>query len=130
MCIQETITAEFEKKRKEAEDAAEAKTAKNRAKRQKKKEKAKAKGNTKDKDAGSGDEGKASANTDSNVPLKKRRLVNGQELVFKRPGEESGDEDDDEAAIGPQEPQQTNIPEPETAPAAVVETKITIIEDD
>lgn len=130
MCVQETITAEFERKRKEAEDAAEAKTAKNRAKRQKKKGKAKAKGNNKDKDAGSGDEGKGAANTESSAPLKKRRLVNGQELVFKRPGEESGDEDDDDAAIGPQEPQQSNIPEPEPVPAAIVENKITIIEDD
>ncbi|KAJ2918064.1 hypothetical protein MD484_g2399, partial [Candolleomyces efflorescens] len=123
----ELITAEFEKKRKEAEDAAEAKTAKNRAKRQKKKGRAKAKGS---KDAGSGDEDKASGNAESSAPLKKRRLVNGQELVFKRPGEESGDEDDDEAGIGPQAPQQPDIPEPEPAPLAIVETKITIIEDD
>ena len=28
--------------------------------------------------------------------MKKRRLVNGQQLVFRRPGEEDSDDDDDE----------------------------------
>jgi hypothetical protein len=35
----------------------------------------------------------------SEAPLKKRRLVNGTELVFKRPGEDS--DDDDEGGAGP-----------------------------
>lgn len=36
------------------------------------------------------------------MPLKKRRLVNGQELVFKRPGEDGSDDDgDEEEEVGP-----------------------------
>ncbi|KAF7323873.1 hypothetical protein MKEN_00608700 [Mycena kentingensis (nom. inval.)] len=87
----ETDDAEFERKRKEADDAAEAKTAKNRAKRQKKKERAKGGGK-----GGAGNTDKGS----SDAPLKKRRLVNGTELVFKKPGE--GSDDDDEDEVGPQ----------------------------
>ena len=37
----------------------------------------------------------------SNAPLKKRRLVNGQELVFRRPGEESDEDDEEQEAPGP-----------------------------
>lgn len=39
--------------------------------------------------------------TGKDAPLKKRRLVNGQELVFKRPGEGSDDEDSDVDELGP-----------------------------
>ena len=121
---------EFEQKKREWEDQAEAKTAKNRAKRQKKKERSKGKGN-KDKDGGgSGDEGRT-LDTPSSAPLKKRRLVNGKELVFKRPGEDSDDEgaypDNGSTDIGPAVPLQQ---EPQPAPIPVVETpRITIIED-
>lgn len=83
----ESETAEFERRRKEAEDTAEAKTAKNRAKRQKKKERAK----VKPSDKGDGNDGTQEA------PLKKRRLVNGKELVFRKPGEESDEEEVDDA---------------------------------
>ncbi|KIK46911.1 hypothetical protein CY34DRAFT_68987, partial [Suillus luteus UH-Slu-Lm8-n1] len=83
----ESETAEFERRRKEAEDTAEAKTAKNRAKRQKKKERAK----VKPSDKGDGKDGSQEA------PLKKRRLVNGKELVFRKPGEESDEEEVDDA---------------------------------
>ena len=78
---------------------AEAKTAKNRAKRQKKKERAKEKG--KGADAGASGAGGGGSERDGaavDIPLKKRRLVNGQELVFKRPGE---DESDEEGDVGP-----------------------------
>lgn len=85
--MQESETAEFERRRKEAEDTAEAKTAKNRAKRQKKKERAK----VKPSDKGDGKDGSQEA------PLKKRRLVNGKELVFRKPGEESDEEEVDNA---------------------------------
>ncbi|KAJ7072278.1 hypothetical protein C8F01DRAFT_1215996 [Mycena amicta] len=85
----ETETAEFERKRREAEELAESKTAKNRARRQKKKERAKGKG--------------GAAEKNSEAPLKKRRLVNGQELVFRRPGEASDSEEDEEES-GPQAP--------------------------
>ncbi|KAF9227416.1 DUF1168-domain-containing protein [Gyrodon lividus] len=89
----EEETAEFEQKRKEAEDLAEAKTAKNRAKRHKKKERAKAKPSDKAGDGG-GQGGTSEA------PLKKRRLVNGKELVFMKQGEES-DEEEGEEPHGP-----------------------------
>ncbi|TFK25701.1 DUF1168-domain-containing protein [Coprinopsis marcescibilis] len=135
----EQIKADFERKRKEAEDVTNSKTAKNRAKRQKKKERSKGKG-AKNGDGESGDEviGKATDDMPS-APLKKRRLVNGKELVFKRPGEE---DDDDEAGVdgedgdevGPALPTQT--PEDEgagfaPAPIPLAETpRITIIDDD
>jgi hypothetical protein len=77
---------------------ADAKTAKNRAKRQKKKERSKTKGEEKDDD----DEGVPSPSTAAEgnamtAPLKKRRLVNGKELVFRRPGEDSDEEEAEEA---------------------------------
>ncbi|KAK7692772.1 hypothetical protein QCA50_004405 [Cerrena zonata] len=81
----EVETAEFEKKKRDWEEQAEAKTAKNRAKRQKKKAK---KGGDKPTEGGS-----STGAAPSNAPFKKRRLVNGQELVFKKPGEDSDDED-------------------------------------
>ena len=91
---QELIDAEFERKRKEAEELANAKTSKNRAKRQKKKERSKTKGS-----AGEGGSESHTIEGDGNrtdLPLKKRRLVNGKELVFRQPGVES----DEEQVIG------------------------------
>lgn len=93
--LQETEQAAFERKRREWEEQAEAKTAKNRAKRQKKKERARS-GKGEEQDGGP--RGEMSSAGPSEVPLKKRRLVNGQELVFRRPGEES---DEDEGEVGP-----------------------------
>ncbi|KAH9839537.1 DUF1168-domain-containing protein [Rhodofomes roseus] len=88
----EVEEAEFERKRKEREEQAQAKTTKNRAKRQKKKERAKGKGTEKESAA-------AGPSADvSDVPLKKRRLISGKELVFRRPGEESDEEEED---VGP-----------------------------
>ena len=92
--------AEFERKRREWEETAEAKTAKNRAKRQKKKERARGKAEKDSTPSASGPSGDY-----ANVPLKKRRLVNGAEMVFRRPGEESSDEDDE--GPGPAPPQFT-----------------------
>lgn len=86
----ETEEAEFERKRKEAEALAEAKTAKNRARRQKKKERMKAKSAEKNTD---GDDHGGTDDT-AEAPVKKRRIVNGTELVFRKPGEES-DEDEE-----------------------------------
>ncbi|KAJ3526671.1 hypothetical protein NMY22_g10073 [Coprinellus aureogranulatus] len=124
----EQVNAEFERKRKEAEEAAEAKTAKNRAKRQKKK--AKAKGGPSNSKSESNDASNPNpAASESSAPLKKRRLVNGQELVFKKPGEES--EDDDEE-VGPQLPttEQKDEEAGASLAAPVVENRITIIEDE
>ncbi|KIY53944.1 DUF1168-domain-containing protein [Fistulina hepatica ATCC 64428] len=105
----EAVEAEFEKRKAEHEAAADAKTAKNRAKRQKKKERAKDKGSAaKSEDVGS---------TDADAPIKKRRLVNGQQLVFKKPGEES-DADDDDESVGPLPPPQGKpLPATDVAPA-------------
>ncbi|KIK81585.1 hypothetical protein PAXRUDRAFT_155776 [Paxillus rubicundulus Ve08.2h10] len=90
----EAETSEYERKRKEAEDLAEAKTAKNRAKRQKKKDRAKVKPSEK---AGA-DESREQGGT-SEAPLKRRRLVNGKELVFRKQGEESDEEEDREPPL-------------------------------
>lgn len=124
--MQEAEQAEFETKRQEWEQQAEAKTAKNRAKRQKKKERAKGKGP--DHDANGRLE--SSGVGTSGAPLKKRRLVNGQELVFRRPGEES-DEDEDEA-VGPQpNVSQSNNPAPEQPSAVpVVEAQRIVIHEE
>lgn len=121
--LKETVEAEFERKKREADEIGNAKTAKNRAKRQKKKERSKTKGD------GNTKEGEESRPSDA--PIKKRRLVNGKELVFKRPGEESdedndNDNDNDEQQPGPSAPPRSPSPAP---PVAVAETtKITIHE--
>ncbi|KAL4073993.1 hypothetical protein J3A83DRAFT_2654082 [Scleroderma citrinum] len=121
----EAETAVFEKRRQETADQAEAKTAKNRAKRQKRKERAKVKpadkANVSDAGAGEG------------IPLKKRRIVNGTELVFRKPEDvESGEE-----ATGPdqpvdEEPASTGLRREELveAPPLILEQKIIIHEDD
>ncbi|THU95643.1 DUF1168-domain-containing protein [Dendrothele bispora CBS 962.96] len=124
----EVETAEYDARRREQEASAEAKTAKNRAKRQKKKERAK----NKTHDSGPS---KAERTTDSgasDVPFKKRRLVNGKELVF-RPQEDADEEDEDEDE-GPQPA--SNASERAEASTTVLqvpvadEPRITIHEDD
>ncbi|KAF8633450.1 hypothetical protein AX17_004619 [Amanita inopinata Kibby_2008] len=92
----EITDAEFERKRREAEEAANVKTAKNRAKRQKKKERAKAKGANGDRDGLNVRSSEVDDRSQQNIPIKKRRLVSGRELVFRRPGEESESEEDEE----------------------------------
>ncbi|KAI1795483.1 hypothetical protein LXA43DRAFT_722680 [Ganoderma leucocontextum] len=128
----ETEVAEFEKKKREWEDVAEAKTAKNRAKRQKKKERAKGKGaengGAKDSVAGAGS---GTSGDQPSAPLKKRRLVSGKELVFRRPGEEGSDEEDEDD-ISPT-PAALTLPsaDPDAVSVPVVDApRITIIEDD
>ncbi|KAN0128742.1 Ribosomal protein S8e domain containing protein [Lactarius tabidus] len=88
----ESVSREFEDKKRQREQEADAKTAKNRARRQKKKERAKG---SKSADQGVGGGGQATGASDEQV-LKKRRVVNGKALVFRRPGEESDGEDEDE----------------------------------
>ncbi|KAF9465057.1 hypothetical protein BDZ94DRAFT_1160654 [Collybia nuda] len=95
----EIIDAEFERKRQEAEELTNSKTAKNRARRQKKKERSK-KG-TKESEIQS----RAVGGNESDrpeAPLKKRRLVNGKELVFRQPGEESDEDEEDGPAPIPE----------------------------
>lgn len=120
--MQESETAEFEKKRHEWEEQAEAKTAKNRAKRQKKKERAK----------GKGGESEPKKRDDSSqvaeAPLKKRRLVNGQELVFRRPGEDSDEDDEGDVGPTPSARQEDALPEQPIAP--VVDAQRIIIHEE
>jgi len=88
----EAAEREFEEKRRKVEEEANAKTAKNRAKRQKKKERSKAKSGDADDEQRQTSNDSRGGNASNPAPLKKRRLVNGQELVFKRPGEEEDSE--------------------------------------
>ncbi|KAK0483376.1 hypothetical protein IW261DRAFT_1462972 [Armillaria novae-zelandiae] len=118
----ETDEAEFERRKREAAAVTEAKTAKNRAKRQKKKERTKAHG-TQAAEKG-GDE------TAPDVPIKKRRLVNGKELVFRRPGEDSDAEDEESEPVPEQEPQEIPQDIPSNLAQVLDEPKITIHEDD
>lgn len=105
-------------KRKQAEDIAEAKTAKNRAKRQKKK-------GAKSKNTNSEAPGD---NVDSSGTFKKRRLVNGDAMVFKRPGES---DDEDTVDTGLQSKAVPAVPEPLPTPAVAIieEPRITFHED-
>ncbi|PCH43680.1 DUF1168-domain-containing protein [Wolfiporia cocos MD-104 SS10] len=123
----ETEAGEFERRRREREEQAEAKTAKNRAKRQKKKERAKSKGAEQEAASGSG-----SAET-PDVPLKKRRLVSGKELIFRRPGEESDDDQDETVGPAPADPMDDGhaAENADLTPVPVVEApRITIHEED
>ena len=102
---QESDQQEFEQRKQEREQALEAKTAKNRAKRQKKKEKAK---------VATKETSKADPQDDG--PIKKRRLVNGKELVFKK----KDDRESDEEEIGPAPNEQSSVfNEEEGSPTAV-----------
>jgi hypothetical protein len=122
--LQEAIAAEFERKRKEAEDLAEAKTAKNRAKRQKKKERAKGKASAGEQSADVEEDGKR-----SEVAIKKRRLVSGKELVFRRPGEDSDEEEPEQVVLDEEQklPEET---ETTVSIPVVQEPRINIHEDD
>ncbi|KAJ7703141.1 hypothetical protein B0H17DRAFT_1041909 [Mycena rosella] len=116
----EADEAAFERKRRDAEETAETKTAKNRAKRQKKKERSKTKGST--TEGGQGE---------SDAPIKKRRLVNGTALVFRKPGEESDGEED--TVEPPPVVGSSTAAEPETPvemPRILDGPRITIHEDD
>ncbi|KIJ18767.1 hypothetical protein PAXINDRAFT_110390 [Paxillus involutus ATCC 200175] len=126
----EAETTEFERKRKEAEDLSEAKTAKNRAKRQKKKDRAKAKPSEK---AGAGESNGQGSGT-SEAPLKKRRLVNGKELVFRKQGEESDEEGQEPHSLEEFHSADDNEPglqiTAEEAARIATERRITFHEDD
>jgi len=97
---------------------AEAKTAKNRAKRQKKKDRAKNKAN----DSGAS-KAEHTDNGASDVPFKKRRLVNGKELVFRPQGDMEEEEVEEVES-------ETTVTVARVEDAVVVEERITIHEDD
>ena len=69
----------------------------------------------------------------SDAPIKKRRIVNGKELVFRRPGEDSeGDEEVDTSNLpeeSPGEDDDVSFPVVE-APKVMDEPRFTIHEDD
>jgi len=116
---QESDQQEFEQRKQEREQALDAKTAKNRAKRQKKKEKAKAASKETPKADGQQDDG----------PIKKRRLVNGKELVFKKRDDRESDDE-----IGPHPDEQPSLSDEEggssiAVPASDV-AKIIVHEDE
>ncbi|KAI0342104.1 DUF1168-domain-containing protein [Trametopsis cervina] len=119
----EALEAEFEAKKRERDSKADAKTAKNRAKRQKQKERAKG-GKHDGKDGASG--GRADGGAE--VPLKKRRLVNGQELVFKR--RDGEDSDSDEVGPMPTRTEEEDVPAASEAVPVVLAQRIIIHEDD
>lgn len=111
-----------------------AKTSKNRAKRLKKKERIKSKGKEGEQDP------KTSATKPTGTPIKKRRLVNGAEIVFKMPGHGSDSDEEDrdagahsEAEVGPVDgPIQASDDEADTPVSSlpIIERKITIIDSD
>lgn len=117
---QESDQREFEQRKQEREQTLDAKTAKNRAKRQKKKEKVKAASKEAPKADGQQDDG----------PVKKRRLVNGKELVFKK----RDDRESDDEEIGPTPNQRSSAANEEdgvsTALPASDVAKIIVHEDD
>ncbi|KAH9485440.1 PRKR-interacting protein 1-like protein [Psilocybe cubensis] len=116
--------AEFERRRRETEELANAKTVKNRAKRQKRKERAKTKGTRKD-------ESEAPAQETSDLPIKKRRIVNGEEMVFRKPTEASDDSDDEGQLLRePKNIETLSQHAPEPASIAIEPSRITILEDD
>ena len=113
---------EFEERKRQREEEAEAKTAKNRAKRQKKKERAKG--------VKPAEGGRKAAGASEEQSLKKRRVVNGKELVFRKPGEES-DEESDEEEPGPQPGGATITQEPASPPGVpIAETPTIVIHED
>ena len=125
----ERITAEFEQKRSEAEAAAEAKTAKNRAKRQKKKL-GKARGGQETAEASRSTDSGSRGTGESSAPLKKRRLINGQELLFKAPGEGDDAEDDQEPGPAQEQVSDDEAQELQQMPAPAAEVSRVIIHDD
>jgi hypothetical protein len=131
----EAVSREFEEKKRQREEETEAKTARNRARRQKKKERAKGPKSA-DHGGGGGGGGQATGASDEQV-LKKRRVVSGKELVFRRPGEESDGEDgeedgDNEDETGPQPAPLDDEQEPTSTPNVPVAKAPTIMihEDD
>ncbi|KAF8520434.1 DUF1168-domain-containing protein [Hysterangium stoloniferum] len=128
----ETEGEAFARKQREREALAEAKTFKNRAKRMKKKERAKGKGTQ----GGAGAAEPTSLKDDNEgAPIKKRRLVNGSEIVFRLRDEESDEDDENGLSTSRGECEGLHLAEEsrETAPVvpvAIVDQKITIHDSD
>jgi len=109
----ESVTRGFEERKRQRDEEAEAKTAKNRAKRQKKKERAKG---VKPADGARAGAGQVAGAGEEQAP-KKRRVVNGKEVMFRKPGEESDGEGDDEEEGGGDDGGDGDSEEPGPRPA-------------
>lgn len=130
--LQEAATKEFEDKKRQWEEEANAKTSKNRAKRLKKKERSKTKP--------ARDEDDDSLNTPDtrrpDAPLKKRRLVNGAEVIFQKPrGEDEDCSSADDEGPGPTplqvpEPQDPSSFAPDISQVPVIDSPKIVIHDD
>ena len=71
--------------------------------------------------------------TSTDLPLKKRRLVNGKELIFRRPGDSSDEDPDANEATGqPDGSLRSSSPTlvSKDAPVVLETSRITIHEDD
>lgn len=125
----EAEALEFEQRRRERLEAAEAKTAKNRAKRQKKKQNRSGK-----KDAGSDGEDAGAHRPNDGGPIKKRRLLggDGKAVVFRRPGEEGSDDEDEDDIREPagEESNAGATGDAEAEPHAVIEQPTIVIHDE
>ncbi|KAI9507440.1 DUF1168-domain-containing protein [Russula earlei] len=121
----ESVARGFEERKRQREEEAETKTAKNRAKRQKKKDRAK---------GAKPMEGQVAGASKEQSP-KKRRVVNGKELVFRKPGEESDgegeEEDSGDVELRPLPEPAMAEQEPTTTPSRpITETPTIIVHDD
>ncbi|WVR08127.1 hypothetical protein IAU60_005173 [Kwoniella sp. DSM 27419] len=119
--------AAFQARQAAREAEADAKTAKNRAKRQKRKAGRGGKGGS---STPAGDDDRNGGANSQGGGVGKRKLEGGAKVVFKRPGEESEDDEGDEE-VGPT-PVVDDVPvavEAE-APRVVEEPKITIVDED
>lgn len=72
--------------------------------------------------------------TNADLPLKKRRLINGKELVFRRPGDSSDSDDLDADTETTRQPDnsllQSSLTLVKDTPAVLETSKIIIQEDD
>ena len=130
--FQEAVAKAFEEKKRKMEEEADAKTAKNRAKRLKKKGRSKAKGQDAggQKDEDEEDNGASFTKASNDAPLKKRRLVNGSELVFRKPGEEDEGDGDGDEEVGPQPIFEQDEASTTESLLPIAESKIVIHEED
>lgn len=94
------------------------------------KKKGHAKGSGKDGEAQPTSGASASAGGGNEPPLKKKRLVNGAVVTFRKPGDAGGeDSDGDEDDVGPTAATESIAPLAEDVPLAEG-AKLTIIEDE
>ncbi|KIR60013.1 hypothetical protein I314_03864 [Cryptococcus bacillisporus CA1873] len=110
--------AEFLKRQAERDATAEAKTAKNRAKRQKRKQGRK----------GGAEAAEGGATNTGDGGVAKRKLEGGAKVLFKKPGEEAGDSEEDIGPVAPAvEEQKPEVVEPQRV---AEEARISIVDED